>query len=161
MDGAPGGPSTSSQVTLRRCRYRDLPQVVAIEKESFTDPYSLFEFAAHLMSSRSKLVVACANQVVVGYVLAIHESRRIGQIQSIAVSRELRGRGIGTMLMSSAMEHLTKLDKVRLVVRRTNMEAIRLYRSFSFRESGRVVEGYYPNGEDAIEFEWISPKNRE
>jgi ribosomal protein S18 acetylase RimI-like enzyme len=32
-----------------------------------------------------------------------------------------------------------------------NEKAFRLYRRLSFSETGRIIEGYYPNGDDAIE----------
>ncbi len=40
---------------------------------------------------------------------------------------------------------------MRLLVDVKNETAIRLYRRLSFEETGKVVEGYYPNGDDALE----------
>ena len=62
--------------------------------------------------------------------------------------------------MEAAMESLEGCDSVRLLMRRSNRAAMALYRKFSFRETGVVVEGYYPDGEDAVEFEWTPTKSR-
>lgn len=134
--------------------YSDLKRITAIEKESFPDPYPLHEFANHLMNPRSRLFVACIDGKLVGYVLTACESRYGGKIRSIAVSPDFRGKGVGKTLMTAAMEYLSKFGRVNLLVRRTNRIAIDLYRSFSFKESGRVIAGYYLDGEDAIEFDW-------
>jgi [ribosomal protein S18]-alanine N-acetyltransferase len=146
----------SGRVTLRPCRLNDLGRVVAIERASFPDPYPRSLFAALLLSPLSRFVVACVDDVVVGYVLALHEPTRDGQIMSIAVSCGHRGKGVGRALMAAAMESLGR-RRVHLLVRRSNQAAIRLYRSFLFKETGLVVEGYYPDGEDALEFERVEP----
>jgi [ribosomal protein S18]-alanine N-acetyltransferase len=143
----------STGVTLRPCERRDIRRLVFIEKGSFPDPYSELTFAFYRMNPWSSFVVACVDDSVVGYVIAIR-CLGTGTIQSIAVLREFRGRKIGRMLMRSAMDHLTRCRRVDLLVGRANDSAIRLYRSFSFRETGRVFHGYYPDGDDALEFEW-------
>jgi ribosomal-protein-alanine N-acetyltransferase len=150
----------SGRVTLRPCRLGDLGRVVAIENESFTDPYPWAEFAAHLLGRRSGFVVACIDGEVVGYVLAAREARGEGWIRSIAVIPGFRRRGVGAALMEAAMESLAGCDRVRLLVRRSNEAAMALYRKFSFRETGVAVEGYYRDGEDAEEFEWTPTESR-
>lgn len=145
---------TMQGVVLRDCKLGDLKAVVAVERASFPGyPYHLSEFAFLRVSPRTMFTVATMDDEVVGYAIARRE-HRVGEIVSIAVIPEFRGKGIGKALMRAAMDYLEKCGRIYLMVERTNTNAINLYRSFSFQTSGRIVEGYYPDGGDAIEFEW-------
>jgi [ribosomal protein S18]-alanine N-acetyltransferase len=137
---------------LRRCELGDLAQVVRLEKDSFPDhPYSRLDFVAYLLTARGGFIVASDRGLVVGYVIALSQGRE-GSIQSIAVSPEARGKGVGEMLLRSAIDHLTgRSARVHLLVAAGNEAAIGLYRKHSFVETGRVVKKYYPNGDDAVE----------
>ncbi len=142
-----------SGYVLRACEFRDLGQVDRIEKDSFPDhPYSRLDFVSYLLIAREGFfVVASKEGSVVGYVIALRRGRE-GSIQSIAVLPDSRGKGIGRMLMESAINHLAgKSDRVHLLVDVNNEEAIRLYRKLSFAETGKIVKRYYPNGDDAVE----------
>jgi ribosomal-protein-alanine N-acetyltransferase len=152
MKDAPNG------VTLKPCERRNLEGVVSVEMSSFPDPYPRSVFAFYMLDPESRFTVACADDSVVGYVIAVR-SMKAGTIQSIAVLPEFRGMKVGRSLMESAMEHLDGCRRVDLLVRRANERAIRLYRRFSFRETGRVFERYYPDGGDALEFE-LKPDER-
>lgn len=142
----------TTDFTLRTCGYRDLDQIRAIEKASFPDrPYTKFDFVYYLLLARSGFIVACKGRLVIGYVIAIHQGRD-GLIQSIAVSPEFRGRGVGEMLMTSAINHLAgNSHRVYLKVDVNHKGTIRLYHKLSFNETGKVTKKYYPNGDDAIE----------
>ena len=141
-----------SGYVLRPCEFRDLGQVGQVEKASFPDrPYSRLDFAYFLLTAREGFTVALMDGSVVGYVIAMREGRE-GSIQSIAVLPGLRRRGIGKMLMESAIGRLTgRSERVRLLVDVDNEEAIRLYHGISFVETGKIVRNYYPNGHDAAE----------
>jgi len=141
-----------SGYVLRPFELRDLGQVGKVEEASFPErPYSRLDFVSCLLIARKGFIVACKDGSVIGYVIAMGQGGE-GLIQSIAVSPESRGKGIGEMLMKSATEHLAgKFSRVFLLVDADNEKAIRLYRRLSFRETGRVIERYYPNGDDAIE----------
>jgi ribosomal protein S18 acetylase RimI-like enzyme len=60
-----------------------------------------------MAKARDGFIVACKKDLVVGYVIATDRAGE-GLIQSIAVSPEFRQRGIGEMLMRSAMGHLAR-----------------------------------------------------
>jgi len=141
----------AGDVVLRACKSSDLDQVCRVEKASFPErPYSKLDFAYCLLLAREVFLVASKDGQLVGYVIAIQG--REGKIRSIAVSPESRGKGIGEMLMSSAVDQLAgRSERVTLLVDLENESAIRLYRKLSFSETGRVVRSYYPNGHDAIE----------
>ena len=74
-------------------------------------------------------------------------------VLDVATSPEFRRRGIGTALMGVALDYAVA-EHVRIVlleVRRSNRQAIRIYRRLGFTAMG-VRPGYYAdNNEDAIE----------
>jgi ribosomal-protein-alanine N-acetyltransferase len=137
---------------LRTCEFRDLDEVSKVEEASFPDrPYSKLDFVSCLLVAREGFTVACKGGLVVGYVIAMRQGKE-GSIQSIAVSPESRERGIGEVLMRSAIDHLAgKCKRVNLLVGANNEKAIRLYRKLSFNETGNIIKEYYPNGDDAVE----------
>src|SRR5882762_5190045 len=141
-----------SGYVLRPFELRDLGQVSKVEEASFPErPYSKMDFLSCLLIAREGFIVAVEDGSVIGYVIAMGQGGQ-GMIQSIAVSPGSRGKGVGEMLMKSAIEHLARrFRRVSLLVDADNEKAIRLYHKMSFIETGRTIEGYYPNGDDAVE----------
>ena len=140
------------EIVLRPCGFKDLEQVCRLEGASFAgDAYGRAEFLFFLATARDGFVVACEGDKVVGYVIATDREGH-GLVQSIAVSPEFRRRGIGWMLMRSAMGHLARrFERVYLQVDSKQDAAIGLYRKLAFGETGKVLKRYYPNGDDAVE----------
>jgi ribosomal-protein-alanine N-acetyltransferase len=149
-------------ISLRPCRYVDIGQVYVIERESFLeDPYSSNVFLDFLMLAREGFIVACSGDSVIGYVIGTDRGND-GMIQSMAVIPSFRRKGVGTRLMKSVIGHLSKKhQRISLLVDVSNEAAISMYRKFSFSETGRVIEAYYPNGNDAIEMAWGAGSNLE
>ena len=100
-------------------------------------------------------LVAFAGGDIVGS-LSVEVSRfGFGEI-GMAVAREWRGRGVGSALLSTAIDWAREhgLHKLSLSVFPHNAAAISLYRKFGFTEEGRRVKHYRrASGElwDAIE----------
>ena len=68
----------------------------------------------------------------------------------VYVKEEKRGRGYGKSLLKYGIRYSTKEnDTVYLEVRKSNIIAQNLYKSFGFIENG-YRKAYYSNGEDAI-----------
>ena len=134
----------------------DLEQVVAIENESFSHPWTPGQFRDELLSSHAfPLVAVTPLGLVAGYLfpsLLLDE----GEILDLAVSGEFRGKGIGRLLVESALEFFREqgASRVYLEVCVSNLSAISLYHSLCFRESGRRKR-YYKNGEDALLMDFI------
>jgi ribosomal protein S18 acetylase RimI-like enzyme len=100
-------------------------------------------------------LVAVAGTEVVGS-LHLDESRFGFAEIGMAVAREWRGRGVGSALLASAIEHARErgLHKMSLGVFAHNAAAIALYRKFGFVEEGRRIKHYRrENGElwDSVE----------
>jgi RimJ/RimL family protein N-acetyltransferase len=88
-----------------------------------------------------RTLVALAAGEVVGLVFVIESSFGFGEI-GMMVAAEWRGRGVGTALVTAAIEwaQARGLHKLTLSVFPHNEAAIRLYRKFGFAEEGRRVK---------------------
>ncbi|MCE4615334.1 MAG: ribosomal protein S18-alanine N-acetyltransferase [Desulfurococcales archaeon] len=108
-------------------------------------------------------LVAVCNGQITGYIMNRIETKidrnglflwktyKVGHIISIAVLPECRNRGIGSALLTKAIELMEKnygTKKVYLEVRVSNEGAIRLYNKFDFKIKN-VIPHYYRDGEDA------------
>ena len=99
--------------------------------------------------------VAVAREELIGSVVVEPSRHGFGEI-GMAVAREWRGRGVGSALLSAAIEWARDrgLHKLSLGVFAHNTAAIELYRKFGFVEEGRLIKQYRrESGElwDAIE----------
>ena len=93
---------------------------------------------------------------VIGFSAGSVKSRTRGHISGIAVLEEYRGKGIGKNLFNVAIDAFIKdkFKKVTLEVRPSNKVAVGLYESHGFKRT-HIISGYYPDGEDAINYEKI------
>ncbi len=87
--------------------------------------------------------VAVADANVVGLIHLAASRHGFGEI-GMAVAREWRGRGIGTMLLAAAVAGARErgLHKVSLSVFAHNAAALALYRKLGFVEEGRRAKQY-------------------
>src|SRR6185369_13367228 len=79
-----------------------------------------------------------------------------GHIMNVAVDPDLRGCGVGRMLVQKVLDDCRQAGAsfVSLEVRESNPSAISLYRKMAFVEVGKRRR-YYENGEDALMMEYI------
>lgn len=139
-------------LSIRRAERVDLLAVVSIENASFDQPWPYDAFEGFL--GEAGFLVADRDGRILGYVVADVTrtiGRRLGHVKDVAVHPDHRGEGVGTALLSRALAVLAAngADTVKLEVRRSNDDAIGLYREFGF-EPLRLIAGYYGDGEDAI-----------
>ena len=145
---------TAAEVTLRPAAAGDLREIAAIERLSFSDPWSRQSFA-QLLDGPAHFVVAerpfAGQRVVAGYVVAwvvVEEA----EIANIAVAPGARRLGVGARLLDDAIAALAARGAraIYLEVRRANVAAQALYASRGFREVG-CRRGYYRDPvEDAL-----------
>jgi len=138
------------EITFRFASLSDIFAIREIEKKSFSIPYSL-GFLKHLLSTPQHFtIVAIYKEKIIGYVICRLESVGKGHIISLAVDPEYRGRGIGTKLMTRAIEILKakRCTYIYLEVRKSNYVAINLYKKLGFKIAGHIPL-YYSDGEDA------------
>jgi ribosomal-protein-alanine N-acetyltransferase len=130
----------------------DLDRVVAIERESFSEPWakSCFEYEILILEA-SELTVAELGDEVVGYTVAWFLSDEV-HLANVAVQRKYRGKGIGRALVEAVISRAVQVEAERVVleVRRSNVEAQRLYESLGFVRVGVRKNYYVKEKEDAI-----------
>ena len=145
---------------IRNATYNDLPRVFEIERLSFAQPWSLNSFRRELSLSFSRLMLAVAGtdpgeRVIAGYLCRWLVAGEY-HVLNVAVHPDFRQRGIGEALMAEAVAEARarKAQLMILEVRRSNLEARKLYRKFGFEER-RLRRNYYGPGEDALVMELI------
>jgi ribosomal-protein-alanine N-acetyltransferase len=130
----------------------DVKAVAGIEADAFSSPWSAETFASLLeRPGLELLVLEDEREGVIGYAVlwCILDQ---GELANVAVTPRLRGRGLGSHLLSRVFEVARErgIDTLFLEVRASNARALDLYRRFGFADVGRR-KGYYERPrEDAL-----------
>jgi ribosomal-protein-alanine N-acetyltransferase len=154
-----------SSLALDRMRPEDLDEVLAIERASFTMPWSRGAFLYEMQQNRAARcwVTREDDAHVVGY-LCLWEVADEVHITNVAVRPDARRQGIARGLLRAVLDDARArgFHVVVLEVRPSNHQALALYESFGFRAVGRRRGYYYDTGEDALvmEIRLNSPGNQ-
>ncbi|HEY2106849.1 MAG TPA: ribosomal protein S18-alanine N-acetyltransferase [Candidatus Binataceae bacterium] len=146
---------------IRDATYNDLPRVLDIERLSFAQPWSLASFRREISLSFSRVMLAVMDEGEGGVGIAGYLCRWLvageSHILNVATHPDFRHLGVGTALMAAAVSeaYARKASLMILEVRRSNLEARRLYRRFGFEER-RLRRNYYGPGEDALVMELMT-----
>ncbi len=144
-------PASACAWIFRDMVAEDLPEVVAIERASFANPWTGPLFLQELTVGFSRILLACdAEGRVAGYVCRWIVADEM-HVLNVAVDPRERGRGLGAALMREVIAEARGCgaDAVTLEVRRSNDAGRRLYERFGFAQIGQRAE-YYGRGEDAL-----------
>jgi ribosomal-protein-alanine N-acetyltransferase len=144
-----------SAYSLEFMRPDDVDRVVAIERDSFSMPWSRGAFLYEIEQNRAaRCWVARDSDVIVGY-LCLWEVADEIHITNLAVDRAHRRRGIARFMLTEILADARRrgLRTVYLEVRPTNTGALSLYQSLGFQVVGRRKGYYYDTGEDALVME--------
>ena len=138
----------------------DIPQILEIEKESFTTPWSEEAFTIEIEeNSFAEYIVAELDGKIIAYG-GVWKILYSSHITNIAVREEFRGKGYGKKILE-ALIYLSEIDNVMymtLEVREKNYVAQALYKKYGFVEDG-IKENYYVDvNEDAILMRRINRK---
>ena len=134
-----------------------MEQIAAIERECFSDPWSVASIISELTNPLSLWLVALDGDRVVGYVgsQSVLDS---ADVMNLAVSAQYRRQGISRNLMQHLEDRLKEkgVCMLALEVRVSNTPAILLYESIGFRQVGRRPRYYTNPREDAyiLRKEW-------
>jgi ribosomal-protein-alanine N-acetyltransferase len=142
-----------SSYVIEPATWHDLNPLRRIEKICFPkDAWPLLDLIGILtFPNIIRLKAVCDGQMV-GFVAGdIKHSERLAWIATIGVLPEYRGRGIGAALLRACEEKL-EVPVIRLVVRESNLTAIRLYERFGYAMMGKWRK-YYSDGEDGTVME--------
>jgi ribosomal-protein-alanine acetyltransferase len=141
---------------LSRAVLEDLPEMISWEGALFgTDAWSPEVMVAELSHPASYYLVARpdGDDAIVGYAgLRAGNSGGDGDIQTVAVAPEHRGKGLGRLLVEALLSEARQrlASSVFLEVRADNDAARGLYASLGFQEIDRRTGYYQPDGVDAI-----------
>ncbi len=129
-----------------------LDQIFEIEKQNYNPHWSkdYILFNIRLPQNLKKFFVTKIENLVVGYIVC-WLSEETAHIHNIAVRKEFQNQGIGKRMLEYLIENL-KLNGTKsiiLEVRKSNLQAISLYKKFDFKEVS-IKPKFYPDGEDAI-----------
>lgn len=134
-----------------------LPEIVAIERTSFRDPWPAASFRDFIRDPGSSWVALKEGRVA-GYLVTLWVADEI-HLLNIVVREDMHRRGLGTRFFA----FLLQMARVRgsrtifLEVRVSNEAALKFYQKIGFRFSYRR-KGYYGDGEDAWVMEHEIPK---
>ena len=136
---------------LTNMESRHVPQVAALEKMCFSDPWSEGSVASELSNPLSRWLVAVEGEQVLGYVgsqTVLDES----DMMNLAVDPAFRRRGIARALVLALIEELGKMGSrcLPLEVRASNESAQALYAQLGFESVGRRKNYYFNPREDAL-----------
>ena len=135
---------------VRRVRKEDMPRIYEIEKNSFSHPYPPRLIDLLFERNRQAFFVAEVDDRVVGYAVAAVEAHDVGHVISVAVSSEMRRRGVGKALMRRLIQELKEIgvSVIRLEVEKDSIAAQKMYKGLGFEVTG-VIKDYYESGGDA------------
>lgn len=149
---------------IREMTLADVPQAVAIERQSFSQPWSEKSFADAVRDHNALFLAAletagnsCGDEreAVLGYI-GMYLSPPEGEITNVAVFEPFRGGGVGGALVAAMQREAGArgINEIYLEVRVSNASAIRLYTRAGFLEVG-VRRGFYElPREDAKIMKW-------
>ena len=145
---------------VREFLKEDIDDVMRINQTCLPENYpSSFFLGLHTHAPKAFLV-ALENEKVIGYIMCriergISSFKRAfpvkkGHIVSVAVLHDYRHRGIGRDLINRGIEGMGSYGatEIFLEVRKSSVAAVIVYEKLGF-EVGRVLKGYYRDGEDA------------
>jgi ribosomal-protein-alanine N-acetyltransferase len=151
---SPAPVSARATVLLRRATPMDVDAIAAIERASFSDPWTRDAFAQlaeraarHEVSFR----VAEIDGAVAGYLVGWFAADE-GELANVAVAAAWQGRGVASALLDEllAAAAARAVTAVYLEVRESNARAQALYATRGFEAVGRR-RGYYRRPvEDAL-----------
>lgn len=157
-------------VVIEPASWLDLNAVRQLEQVCFPkDAWPLWDLIGILSFPNVVRLKAVVGRRLVGFIGAdIREKESTAWIATIGVLPEYQGRGIGGRLLEGCERRLDVIEqdgqkpgegrggiqRIRLSVRVSNAEAIRLYERAGYEQVG-IWRGYYNDGEDGLVMEKI------
>jgi [ribosomal protein S18]-alanine N-acetyltransferase len=136
---------------IRNMQESDLDQVITIEQQTFSDPWSEEDFINSMREPNNKYLIAEIDGSVAGY-CGYWGIAGEGCIYNVAVKKEFRRQQIAFQLLTTIIEEGAKagMEAFTLEVRVTNTPAIRLYERLGFEQAGIRKDFYTKPKEDAV-----------
>ncbi|MBI5075065.1 MAG: ribosomal protein S18-alanine N-acetyltransferase [Nitrospirae bacterium] len=147
---------------IRDLRPEDVPEVLAIEKASFTTPWSEILFMNEIFKPGSLPKAALLGEKIVGYICANYLLDE-GHILNVTAHPDHRRQGIASQLVQHMTDLLGKEGCliIFLEVRLSNEAALRMYEKAGFRILSARKAYYTHPVEDAVIMSLHLPKCRQ
>lgn len=129
----------------------DIPEVVALESQCFTMPWSEKQFSLAFDQKIFSVFGLRYEEHLVGYVAIYHAAGEL-EILNIAVHPDFRNKGLGKRLLGLMLQvgKNMGIEQAFLEVRRSNAAAIALYEAYGFLQTGVRKKYYSDTQEDAL-----------
>lgn len=143
-------PSNSQPIEIVPASWRDTRALVRLDRRCFkpVDAFAWYEFLGLCLWPTVISLKAVAGDRIVGFIAGDpRPSEGHTIIVTIGVDPDWQSHGIGERLMR-AVEDQSVLPRLQLMVRVSNVPALKLYRKLGYA----IVDtwrAYYPDGEDA------------
>lgn len=136
---------------IREMTPADLSEVVEIEQQLFTQPWSRQGFLSSLQQQDTLYLVAQQDGKVAGY-CGLLQSFDEADITNVAVHPEYRRLGIACQMLEQLMEQggTRGIQRYTLEVRVSNTAAVKLYQKLGFASVGIRKNFYAFPTEDAM-----------
>ncbi|MGQ9576097.1 MAG: ribosomal protein S18-alanine N-acetyltransferase [Thermoguttaceae bacterium] len=143
-------PQQNLRAHIRWMIRRDMPEVLAIEQQSFEFPWSEEDFLRCLRQRNCIGMVAEHDERVVGFMVYELNKTRI-HVLNFAVALDHRRCGIGRQMISKLIGKLSSQRRTRITleVRETNLAAQLFFRANGFRAVSVLRNYYTDTPEDA------------
>lgn len=136
---------------IRKMTEQDIDEVMVIEKDSFTLPWSRPSYEAELQNQYGNYLVCDFEGEVAAYV-GMWTLFEEAHITNVAVGKKFRGQGMGRVLMmeEEKIARMKKAERILLEVRPSNTPALAMYKGLGFVHTGIRKQYYDDNQEDAL-----------
>ena len=133
---------------LRAMAVNDLDQIIVLEHQLFSSPWSKEDYLYELSSNPYAKYYVLEDDKIIGYV-GMWITYETAQITTIGIAKERQGQGLSKLLMNKVDGETRDCEAITLEVRVSNTRAIRLYESYGFRKEAIRKDYYLDNHEDA------------
>ena len=129
-------------MSLQLANYKDLEQIVKIEKDTNEHPWSLNNFRSSLDAGNSSIVLKKEN-IILGYAFFSIVATD-SHLLNITVSSNYQGKGYGRKILEKVILQSSVLGAtvIFLEVRISNHRAINFYEKFGFKRDAIRYEYY-------------------
>lgn len=139
-------------LTIRPMEAKDLKQVTAIERETFSVPWSEKAFADSMDLPYTLYLVAETPEGRIAGYCGLYQVFSEGEITNVAVAFAQRRHGVAETMLTRLLEQGKQMgiESFFLEVRQSNLAARRLYEKLGFSGNGIRKNFYEKPREDAV-----------
>ena len=139
-------------IELRRMQLKDVPEVVEIDRSSFTLPWTERSFKYEIEENRAARCWVMTVDESVASMLVLWMILDEAHIATIATHPSFRRRGFAKQMLAKSLVSAREEGalKALLEVRACHVVAQKIYYDLGFVEVGRRPMYYRDNGEDAV-----------